>query len=477
MRKVLIVVIILAILGAAGYFGYQQVQKRQAAQKPDYESVTVDRGDISATVSATGAVLPEREVSLGFSASGTIAQVDVEVGQQVGAGQVLASLDTTDLELAVRQAEIGVAQAQAQLRQLQAATNAADLAAAQAALDSAQGSLNSARASYQQTVKGPDSDTLAAAQAQVDQAKVQLIQAQQAYDKVKERADAGMMPQSVQLQNATIALQTAEAQFRAAQKSVTSAQVSAALAQVAGAEAQVAQAQAGLDKLQRGPSAEQVAIAQAGVDQAQLALEQAERRLANARLTAPWPGVVTTVAIVEGGPAALGQPAVRLADASKFHLDAQVDEVDISLIRPGQAVQVEVDALSDVLLTGKVSRISPASTVSQTGGVSYDVRLDIDPTDAPLLAGMSATATIIADTREKVLLIPNRAVQLERETGRTFVERVAGEKLERVEVKLGLRDDQTSEVREGLAEGDVLAIVSRTSADQLRDLFAGGPGQ
>jgi HlyD family secretion protein len=477
MRKFFIVVIILAILGAAGYFGYQQVQKRQAAQKPDYESVTVDRGDISATVSATGAVLPEREVSLGFSATGTIAAVDAEVGQQVGEGQVLAALDTTDLELAVRQAEIGVAQAQAQLRQLREKPNPVDVAAAQAALDSAQGSLTSARAAYQQTLKGPDADTLAASQAQVDQAKVQLMQAQQAYDKVKDRADVGMMPQSTQLQNATIALETAAAQSRAAQKSVTSAQVSASQAQVAAAEAQLAQAQAGLDKLERGPSAEQVAIAQAGVDQAQLALEQARRRLANAQLTAPWPGVVTTVAVVEGGPAALGQPAVRLADASKFHLDAQVDEVDIAVIQPGQAVQIEIDALSDVPLTGKVSRVSPSSTTSQTGGVSYSVRLDIDPTDAALLAGMSATATIIANTRENVLLIPNRVVQLERETGRTFVERVAGEKLERVEVKLGLRDDQTSEVREGLAEGDVLAIVSRTSADQLRDLFAGGPGQ
>ncbi len=477
MRKFFIVVIILAILGAAGYFGYQQYLKRQTAQKPDYETVTVSRGNISATVSATGAVLPEREVSLAFSASGAIAAVNAEVGQQVAGGHVLAALDTADLELAVRQAEVGVAQAQAQLRQLQEKPNPVDVAAAQAALDSAQGSLRSTQAAYQQTVKGPDRDTLAAAQAQVDQAKVQLGQAQQAYDKVKDRADVGMMPQSVQLQNATIALETAEAQFRAAQKSVTSAQVSAALAQVAGAEAQVAQAQAGLDKLLRGPSAEQVAIAQAGVDQAQLALEQAKRRLANAQLVAPWPGVVTTVAIVQGGSASLGQPAVRLADTTKFHLDVQVDEVDIAVIQSGQTVQVEIDALPDVRLTGKVSRISPASTVSQTGGVSYSVRLDIDPTDAPLLAGMSTTATIIARTRENVLLVPNRVVQLERETGRTFVERVAGEKLERVEVQLGLRDDQTSEVREGVAEGDVLAIISRTSADQLRNLFGGGFSQ
>jgi len=60
MRKLFIVVIVLAILGAAGYFGYRQVQARQAAQKPTYETVTVTRGDISATVSATGAEMSPR---------------------------------------------------------------------------------------------------------------------------------------------------------------------------------------------------------------------------------------------------------------------------------------------------------------------------------------------------------------------------------------------------------------------------------
>jgi HlyD family secretion protein len=284
----------------------------------------------------------------------------------------------------------------------------------------------------------------------------------------------GLMPQAVQLQNATIALETAQAQFRATQKSVTSAQVAAAQAQVAAGLAQVAQAQASLDRLLRGPSREQVNVSQAAVDQAQLALEQAQRRIDNSRLVAPWTGVVTAVNIVQGAPATPGQPAVHLSDTTKFHLSVQVDEVDIAGIQPGQTVRIEIDALPDAPLTGKVTRVSPASNTSQTGGVSYSVWLDIDPTDASLLTGMSATATIIASTRQDVLLVPNRVVQLERETGRTFTERVVGEDLQRVEVRLGLRDDQFSEVREGLEEGDVLAIVSRSSADQLRDLFGGG---
>lgn len=475
MRKLLTIVLVLVLLGTGAYFGYREYQRRQAeANAPSYESVSVSRGDISATVSATGLVLPEREVNVAFSAAGTVADVNVEVGQAVKAGDVLASLDTADLALAVKQADVGVRQAQAQLQQLQEGANTADVVAAEAALASAQQGLASAQANYQQTLKGPDKDTLASAQAQVDQARVQLQQAQQAYDKVKNRPDVGMLPQSVNLQNASIALETAEAQYRAAEKSVTNAQVVAARSQVTAAEAQVAQAQANLDRLQRGTSEGQIAVARAGIDQAMLSLEVAQRRLDNAKLLAPWDGVVTQVSIVEGGPATPAQPAVRLADTSKYHLDVQVDEVDIAGIEPGQPVQVEIDALPDEMLTGKVSRIAPAAITTTTGGVSYNVRLDIDPASAPLRSGMSATATVIASTRQNVLLVPNRAVQLERETGKTYVERVAGEDLVRTEVQLGLRDEQFSEVRDGVSEGDTLAIRNRSGQDQLRSLFTGG---
>ena len=76
--------------------------------------------------------------------------------------------------------------------------------------------------------------------------------------------------------------------------------------------------------------------------------------------------------------------------------------------------------------------------------------------------------------RLAVLIEGVRAVQLERETGKTFVERVVGSDLVRTEVQLGLRDEQFSEVREGLAEGETLAIRNRSGQEQLRSLFGGG---
>jgi HlyD family secretion protein len=461
MRKALIVLIVLVGLGASGFFGYQEYQRRQAAaQTPDFETIQVERSDISATVSATGVIQPEREVSLPLKSGGSIVEVRVQVGDLVKAGDVLARLDTADLELAVRQAEIGLQQAEAQLAQLREGPSEVDVAAAQAALDSA-------KAAYNQALRGPDNDQLAAAQAQVDQAKVQVDQAQQAYDRVRDRPDVGLLPQSLQLQQATIAYETALANYRVAARPTNASQISAA-------QAQVAQAQASLDRLGRGPSPAQVAVAEAGIEQARLAVEQAQRRVSDASLLAPWDGLVTAVTAVAGAVAQPGQPAIQLADTSQYHLDVQVDEIDIAGIKPGQPVTIEIDALPEQPLSGRVAVISPTAQRLQTGGVSYSVRLGIDPSDAPLRAGMSATATIIASSRQDVLVVPNRAVQLDRESGRTFVERVVGPtETQRVEVRLGLRDDQQSEVREGLGEGDQIGVYTRSSLQRLQEQFGG----
>ena len=459
MRRGLIIILLLAALGVAAWFGYQQFTSARAATTTNWDVVPVRRATIASAVSATGTILPERQANLAFQTAGTVHRIHVEVGQSVTAGQILAELETTDLELAVRQAEITLRQAQAQLMQLDEGPSASELAAATAALESAQ-------AAYQQLLRGPDKDQIAAARAQVEQARVALEQAQQAYDRVKDRPDVGLQPQSLQLQQATINFETAEAQFRVTTRPATAAQL-------AQAQAQIAQAQANLDRLQRGASAAQREVARASVDQARLALEQAQRRLENAFIRAPWDAIVTAVNLVQGTLVQPGALAIQITDISQYHLDVQVDEVDIANIFPGQPVTIEVDALPDQKLTGSVARVAPAAQIASTGGVTYQVRIAIEHGQAPLRPGMSATATIAAEVRENVLVIPSRAVQIERETGRTFVERLTGGEPQRVEVRLGLQDEQQVEVREGLSEGDEVIIRLRTGLERLQQTFGG----
>ena len=148
-----------------------------------------------------------------------------------------------------------------------------------------------------------------------------------------------------------------------------------------------------------------------------------------------------------------------------------VPVADAASIAPGQPVNITVDALSNQELAGHVSKVAPAATTGAGGVVSYQVTITIDQTAAPLRAGMSATSNITSNSRENVLLVPNRAVQVDRASGQMYVERLKDGTPQKVEVHLGLRDDQNSEVRQGLGDGDQVIIRNVSSLERLQQTF------
>ncbi|RME56563.1 MAG: efflux RND transporter periplasmic adaptor subunit, partial [Caldilineae bacterium] len=229
-----------------------------------------------------------------------------------------------------------------------------------------------------------------------------------------------------------------------------------------------------LDKLLEGPSEQDLEIARAQVRQAELSKIQAENTLNNARLVAPIDGVVSQVNIRQGelyGASAL--PAIVLTDLDSFHMTVLVDEIDVRQVSVGQTVRLSLDALPDAEITGSVTRISP--TARDVGGVvAYEVEIVPDPTDAPLKAGMSATAIITTAQVDNVLLIPNRYIQLDRETGQAFVQKMVNGQPVLQEVQLGLRNDRFSQVLAGLSDGDQIALIRSSSEEQLRNALFGG---
>ena len=99
--------------------------------------------------------------------------------------------------------------------------------------------------------------------------------------------------------------------------------------------------------------------------------------------------------------------------------------------------------------------------------------LRIGPTDIPLKAGMTANATIVTEQREGVLLLPNQAIQVDRESGRTYVEKIVQGEPVPVEIELGLQDEFVSEVVRGLEEKD--EVVIREAARSQNALQGFGP--
>jgi len=489
MRRFFVSLVLLALLGAAGWFGYQRLLAAQAAADvPTYETVPIERGSINSTVSATGSIDPEAQISLSFRGAGRVDQVLVTVGQAVEAGQLLAQLDVTDASLALEQSDVALQISRAQLAKMENPPSDNDIAAAQAAVTVAQASvasgeasLASAQASYRQLLAGASAEERAVQESQIRQAEASVRQAQQAYDQVRNAPNVGALPQAAQLEQATIAYEVAQSQYAVTQRGATEAQIASSLAQIAQAELSVRQArsnlltaQNNLEQLLEGPDAEDLEIARAQVRQAELSRKQAENTLNNSRLTAPISGIISQVNIRQGelyGSSAL--PALVLTDLNSFHMTVLVDEIDVRQVQVGQTVRLSLDALPDANITGSVTSVSP--TARDVGGVvAYEVEIVPDPTDAPLRAGMSATAIITTAEVDNVLLVPNRYIQLDRESGRAFVQKMIGGVPALQEIDMGLRNDRFTQVLAGLSDGDSIALIRTSSADQLRGALFGG---
>ncbi|MBW7881134.1 MAG: efflux RND transporter periplasmic adaptor subunit [Caldilineaceae bacterium] len=489
MRRLLLTLIIAVLLVVGGWFGYQRfvVEAQTQSDATSFETVQVARGSIASTVSATGSIEPEDEVSLLFRSVGPVDRVLVAVGDTVQQGQVLAELDTTDLTLALANAKVAEEIAAAQLAKLETPPDPMDVAAAQAAVEVAQASvasaeaaLRSAQAAYQDLLAGPSETERTINEAQLRQAEVNLKQAQQAYNKIKDQPDSGLMPQAAQLEQATVNYEVAKAQVARTEEPATQAQLAQAFNQIAqaqsalrNAQAQVVNAQNNLDKLLDGPSSEDLQIARAQVKQAQLNQLQAENTLANARIVAPINGVVSQVNIKAGEVASNARPAVVLSDLERFEMRVLVDEIDVRQVAVGQNVRLSVDALPDAEITGQVVELSPTAS-NVNGVVAYEVTIVPNPTDAPLRAGMSATAIITTANVDDVILVPNRFITLDRNTGEAYVYKLVSGQPVKQAVELGLRNERSSQVLAGLDAGDTLAFVTASSEEQLRGALFGG---
>jgi HlyD family secretion protein len=447
-RRMWIVLAAIVLLAVGGFFMWRQVSARNPSTEE--RTAVVERGTLKVTVSASGRIEPIRQVDLTFSAPGRVAEVAVQIGDEVRAGQVLARLDTGDLELSLRQAEAALKSAQAQLAQLRAQPRPEAVKAAEAAY-------RSALAQYQRLKNSPSPEEKAVAEANLKRAEVMLNRARAAYEPVSWRPDIGALPQSLNLETATLDYQIALANYQLTTKGASPEDLAAAWSNVESARAQ-------LERAMSGPTEEELTVAEAAVEQARAAYEAARRNLEKATLTAPFDGVVSAVNIVVGEMAPTGLPAISLVDISGFRITVNVDEMDVARLQVGLPAEVTLDALPDVTLTGKVERIGPAATLVE-GTVAYPVIIALDPTDAPVRAGMSANVTVRVEELTDQLLIPNWVVRIDQTTGQPYVYRkTASGELERVDVRLGVRYEGYSQVLSGLNEGDVLVLTREATS-------------
>ncbi len=445
--------LILTVLMAVALVG---CTAQASAQSVAQQTATVQRGNLTATLSAAGTAEAQAQVALAFRTSGQIKAINVKTGDSVHAGQVLAQLDSTALDMAVAKAQVTLESSKVSLQQTKEGPTAAEVQSAKAGLASAQAAYQAALDKYKLT-----DAQLAVASAQVDKAKATLERAQLAYNWEKNNwldADPTQSAQKESLDDAQSAYDLAVLSYNQTAAGINDS----ALRSAASA---VAEAQYKLYDLLNTPTPEDVAAAEAQVKQDEASLQQAQLQLAQASIVAPFDGTVADVYAQVGQQAGTSTDIVALADLSKLNLAVTLAEVDMPKVKVGQQAEITFDAEASQVFTGTVTEVDLVGTTT-SGVVNYAATVSIDnPTDA-LRPSMNASANIILQQRENVLLVPNRAV---RSVGKTkMVTVVNGEQPSQVAVTLGLSGDTKSEVVDGLHEGDVVVVNQTTTTSKSK---------
>ncbi len=409
----------------------------------------VTRTTLSSAVESSGSIAAKDDVTLSFGTNGTVAKVNVDVGSQVKKGDVLAKLDTAKLQLQVARAE--------QSYLLQQATYSKTVQADPEAVTAAQAALNNASNAYKIALhkSGLSGDQITVSCANLDDAKQAYDDAVTAYNnylsdwRVQVNGTYEVSPQKARLEGAKAAYDLAQANCTLARQGVNDSAVKSAWAQLQ-------QTQANLSNL-TSPRSEKLVVARAQLEQVRLSWEQAKLSLADALLTAPVDGVVTHLNIKVGGSSGNGT-AIELADVAQYHVNVLVDETEIPRVQIGQPTQITLDAITGMTLTGKVAAIDPAGLLLQ-GVVNFNVRIDLDPTNAPIKLNMTTNTRMVSESHANVLAVPINAIRSASDGGQivTVIDLQGVQRT--VAVKTGLTEGKLTEVSGDLKEGERVLIT------------------
>jgi HlyD family secretion protein len=458
MKRWIYVGVALVIIVAA-FFGLRAFRSARSQAGTAWQTVTASTGELVSTVGATGTVRANQYSLLTFGTTGNVGWINVQVGDHVSAGEILAELSPSSLPAQVILAQADLVQAQQALDNLRNSDAAA--AAAQLALANARQAYDQAqkRYVYQQKGNRATQETINATEADLAYAESQVNAAQDAADRVSNKAedDPDRTAAEKALYDARHARDVIQASLNWYTGQPTSIDQQILEAQLAQAEAAVKDAEREWERLKDGPDPKDIAAAEANVQAAQASLELP-------RIMAPFSGTVTSVQAMPGDEVSPGTPAFGLADLSRMLVDVQVSEVDIDQIALNQEATVTFDAILGKEYHGVISEVDLVGAPDQ-GVVNFNVTIQLTDADDSVRQGLTAAVSIVADKLENVLLVPTQAVRVV--SGSRVVYILRDGQPARVQVELGASSDLNSQVLSGdLKAGDQIILNPPAALDQ-----------
>lgn len=315
-----------------------------------------------------------------------------------------------------------------------------DLQSAQLALDEAE---------------AKTSESVPVAQAGLDRARFDLELAQEALASVEDELKLAYDTAEVDLLEAEAALAEAEETWTTIQSGVVPEKLQDAESEVARKEAALQKAQASLEQaVINAADAGNVLKLENDLKRARANHELLLEQLADARLVAPFDGVIQFIKGKAGEPVSAYGPIIGLADPTVLIITADISDDDTPKVALDQIADITLDAFSSEILKGTITKL-PTSLVT-TQGVIQDrsIRLLVDWPKAGAEIGMLARVTITVQHKDNVLKVPIESVK--RSGRRTYVEFMDGDIKRAKNVETGIQTETEVEILSGLEEGFVI---------------------
>jgi len=473
--------VVIVLILAGGYWYYQSAQQKSAsaaAAQSALKTARVTQGSIVISASGTGTVVAAATANLAFSNSGSsssanasLTKVNVTVGDQVKAGEVLAVEDNTTQAQALAQAQLNLAQL----------TSPAAIATAQGAVATDQVNVTNALQALEFDISPGVyhwEQEVAVAQQNLTNAQLdaQANPSTAATQKVQDAQDAlNYANQELTGEQAYYIKYYVPEYFTSINKQTgyrsvtppTDTTIASARAALALALATLVQDQDLVTALTTGVIPESATGTNlVALKQSQTALQTAQTNYDNTQIISPINGTVTAVDNTVGDTVGTAT-VITVADLSKRLLTVYIDESDLSKLALGEEVDATFDAIPNQTFKGKITEIVPAlTTVDNVPAVQAQATLD-DSASSSLYVGLNATVNVINAQANNVLLVPVQALKL-LEPGKYAVFVVQNGNLTLQPVEVGLMDQSYAEIKSGLQLGDVvstgLAVTTQNSA-------------
>jgi RND family efflux transporter MFP subunit len=238
---------------------------------------------------------------------------------------------------------------------------------------------------------------------------------------------------------------------------------------------EVEEARLGYLELQSKTGAFRAAVEQerAQVAKAGKSLDQVKHRLASNAVVSPMEGIVVYAAVGEpeegkkvevGFMPYEGQPLMELPDITTMQVMTEVNEMDVEKVQVGQAVEIRLDAVPDVVFPGKVARLGSLaqrklslSSGKRTAEKVFALEVDVEAADPRLRPGLSAAVSILVEELDEVVYVPVEAVF--QEQGRSIAYVKKGRRAQAVALECGSSNDRYVVVRSGLQPGDRVLLA------------------